>query len=135
MFYDWYTMCEPHLQKVIYVYNYANKTIFKHRRICKMCTANMCAHYMYSINYMHSFLIGKFDLEYIEYKFLIFPLFTLNVKLGIKGIYWNLQYWQIFIWASYLWHKTMKKMCYRNFNVMMIWYFQYEVKLLSIKFS
>jgi hypothetical protein len=29
----------------IYVYNYANKTIFKHRRICKICTANICAYY------------------------------------------------------------------------------------------
>jgi hypothetical protein len=37
------------------VYNYAYKTIFKHRRICQICTANICAHYMYSLKYMHSF--------------------------------------------------------------------------------
>jgi hypothetical protein len=33
------------LAKNTYVYYYANKTIFKHRRICKVCTANICAHY------------------------------------------------------------------------------------------
>jgi hypothetical protein len=33
------TVCIPHLQKIMYVYNYANKTIFKHRRIYLMCTA------------------------------------------------------------------------------------------------
>jgi hypothetical protein len=27
---DIVTVCKPHLQKIIYVYNYANKTIFKH---------------------------------------------------------------------------------------------------------
>jgi hypothetical protein len=37
---DIVTVCISHLQKIIYVYNYANKTIFKHRRICKMCTAH-----------------------------------------------------------------------------------------------
>jgi hypothetical protein len=42
---DFVTVCIPHLQEIIYVYNYAKKTIFKHRRICKICTANMCAHY------------------------------------------------------------------------------------------
>jgi hypothetical protein len=32
----------------IYVHNYAIKTIFKHPRICKICTANICAYYMQS---------------------------------------------------------------------------------------
>jgi hypothetical protein len=74
---DIVTVCITHLQNIIYmyVYNYANKTIFKHRRICKMCTANICAHYIESISYMHSFLIGKFDLEFIENKFLITSLY------------------------------------------------------------
>jgi hypothetical protein len=43
---DIVTVCIPHFQKIIYVYNYANKTIFKHRRICKMCTENICARYI-----------------------------------------------------------------------------------------
>jgi hypothetical protein len=72
---DIVTVCIPHLQKIIYVYNYANKTIFKHQIICKMCTANIFAHYNLSINYMHSFLFGKFDLEFIENLFLITPLY------------------------------------------------------------
>jgi hypothetical protein len=55
--------------------NYANKTIFKHQRICKVCTANICAYYIQSINYMQSFLIGKFDLEFIENNFLITSLY------------------------------------------------------------
>jgi hypothetical protein len=68
------TVCIPHMQKVIYVYNFGNKTIFKHRRMCKICTANMCAHIL-SINYMNLFLIGKFDLKFIENKFLITSIY------------------------------------------------------------
>jgi hypothetical protein len=60
---------------LIYVYIYAFKTIFKHQRICKICTANICAHYMLSLKYMHSFLIGKFDFDFIEHKFLITSLY------------------------------------------------------------
>jgi hypothetical protein len=43
---DIVTLCILHLQKIIYVYNYADERIFKHLRICKMCTANICAHYV-----------------------------------------------------------------------------------------
>jgi hypothetical protein len=36
-----------------------------------ICTANICAHYMLSLKYTHSFLIEKFDVDFIENKFLI----------------------------------------------------------------
>jgi hypothetical protein len=38
---------KPHLSEIIFMYIIMqNKTIFKHRRICKIFTANICAYYM-----------------------------------------------------------------------------------------
>jgi hypothetical protein len=54
--------------------NYASKTIFKHRRICKICTKNIWAHYMKLFKHVHSFLVEKFDLVFIENKFLFTSL-------------------------------------------------------------
>jgi hypothetical protein len=82
MFGDIVTVCVTHSQEIIYVYNYANETIFKHRRICKICTANICAHYMH----MLSFLIENFDLKFKENKFLITSLYfheTLNSVISL----------------------------------------------------
>jgi hypothetical protein len=40
----------PHLSEIVWMYiithNHASKTIFKNRKICKICTANICPHYM-----------------------------------------------------------------------------------------
>jgi hypothetical protein len=79
-------VCIPHLPKNIYVYNYANKTIFKHPRICKMYTANICANNYLITKYMHSFLIGKFDLEVIENKFLITFLYLHKMINSVKSL-------------------------------------------------
>jgi hypothetical protein len=69
---------------VIYVYNYASSTIFKHRRICKICTANICSHYMWLLKYMQSFLIEKFELDFIEKNSNYLLLLTWNVNSVIS---------------------------------------------------
>jgi hypothetical protein len=51
-----------------------------------MCTANMCVHYIQSINYMHSFLIRKFDFEFIENKFLITSLYLHEMLNWVKSL-------------------------------------------------
>jgi hypothetical protein len=52
-----------------------------------MCTANICAHYIKSINYMHLFLIGKCDLlEFIENKFASLKRSMRNVFLQLLKI-------------------------------------------------